>query len=181
MPVIDSYSHTNQDASYAMNAAGMQIGQSFTGDGSSLEKASFYLGKSGSPTGQVTAKLYAHSGTFGSGGVPTGAALATSNAIQHSAIGASLAWHEFTFPTPYSLGNGTKYFIAVETSQGSFDRITMGYDGSSPTHAGNSAIWNGSWSAQTTDVIFSVEGSASSASRPRFLGMNQAVRRGSFY
>jgi hypothetical protein len=58
------------------------VSQSFICDriGSKLKEAYFYIGRVGAPTGNLTAKLYAHSGTFGTTSLP-GTLLATSDLV----------------------------------------------------------------------------------------------------
>lgn len=160
--VADSYSESNQSANYAWNGATMRPGQSFNGNGKSLSQAKAYLYKGGSPGGSIVAKLYAHTGSYGAGGKPTGAALATSDPIAASSLGGSYGLVTFNFSTPYTLVNGTKYCIVLESagdlSVGGSDYIMVGYDNSAPTHGGNLVDWNGaSWVAYSTlDLCFYV-------------------------
>jgi len=124
-----------------------------------LVRAFFQLKKTGSPTGTVTAKLYAHSGTFGTSSVPTGGALATSTAVNLTTLTASYQTVEFTFPTPFELAASTNYTIAVEYSGGSGGNYidVRGLAGTG-THAGNRSQNTGTWAATAADDLnFSVQ------------------------
>ena len=164
LTTADSYSESNQnnypwvssDASF-LHA----IGQSFTAVGGTLDSAKFYLKKFGSPTGNTVAKLYAHSGTFGTNSVPTGAALATSDNFDVSALSGDFILVTFNFSgaNRISLTNGTKYVIAVEctTCGDATNLIAVGIDDTSPVHAGNYSQYLTEWVAQSgSDVIFYV-------------------------
>jgi len=168
-PIIgDSYAITNLNDATLLTAdhpsstnARSAGGQCITGlAGYKLTSGQFALWKIGSPAGTLVAVLYALTGTFGTNGRPTGAALATSNTVAMSSIG-GMAFYTFTFPQPYTLSNG-HYCIAIQVSSGdSFNGnncILIGYDNSSPTHAGNYFIYaNNAWTGyQSLDGCFSV-------------------------
>ena len=74
--VADSSSTSAGESTVYSDVPG--TGQSFTGNGGTLDSCVFELGKSGSPTGNAVAKIYNHTGTYGTSSKPTGAALATS-------------------------------------------------------------------------------------------------------
>lgn len=161
--ILDSYSESNWDSD--LNVADATIAgqaQSFHGASVVLYSAKFYLTKRGSPTGNIVAKLYAHSGTFGTSSIPTGSALATSDNIDVSTIPTSIALVEFLFTgaNQYVMSAGVDYVIAVEYSDGSngVNDVLVGRDVSSPTHAGNnSRLQSGTWNAfSTSDTIFYV-------------------------
>lgn len=158
---MDYYSEENQESGYAVNGGGTDnqaVGQSITGDGGNLTDIYYNLRLSGSPTGNATAKVYAHSGTFGTSSVPTGAALATSNTFDVSTLTGNYHNYKFTFASPATLTNGTKYVITFEYSGGStVNTVQVGRDTTSPSHGGNAAhSSNGtSWSASSgRDLIF---------------------------
>ena len=119
------------------------------------------MNKQGSPNGTVKAELYAHTGTFGTSGVPTGAVLATSTTvIDNTTLPTSAAWTQFEFDGTVTLTNATKYVIVVTTTNtlDSLNAAVISGDTSSPTHAGNSVLFNGTvWSASSIqDNIFQV-------------------------
>jgi hypothetical protein len=160
--VVDSYPETNFDTAYSLYAGSIiGRGQSFTGDGSDITRARFYLRKNGSPTGNAVAKLYAHAGTFGTNSQPTGAALAVSDNFDVSTLSASMELVEFAFSTPYTLANGTYYVITIEYSGGDASNFPeVGHDTSSATHGGNRSYTSdgSTWNANTGDVVFYVFG-----------------------
>ena len=155
---IDYYSEANFSAQQSMYLGYVEkIGQSITGNGFPLTSAKFYMNKTGSPTGDVTAELYAHSGTFGQTSVGTGSVLATSDSIDASVISTSYGLITFTFSTPYNLVNGEYYILAVCYSGGdALNLVRAGLDSSSPSHVGNYCYYSGGgWTASSVkDVIF---------------------------
>lgn len=158
--VIDSYFDTDTETN--MHSAGdTKSGQSFTGDGRILGEAAFYLRKQlGSPTGNATAVIYTHSGTYGVSSIGTGAALATSDPVDVSTLPASLTLTAFTFSgaNQITLTASTNYVVVVEYSGGdASNRIGIGNDGTNETHSGNRLKFNGSWVADSgADTNFSV-------------------------
>lgn len=162
--IIDSYSESNQSSGVPLySGSWTSFGQSFTGAGGALASAVFYFRKFGSPTGNIIVKVYSHSGTFGTNGVPN-ALLATSDNVDVSTLSPSptYALQTFTFSgaEQITLVAATKYFAVVEYTGGDGSNYPVpGYDGSSPTHAGNSAFYpdTGAWLADATiDAIFYV-------------------------
>lgn len=114
------------------------LGESFQGDGRPLGQVMLYLGKSGSPTGNVTARLYAHTGTYGSGtGLGTGSPLAESAAIAATSLPTSTNWITFTFDGSFTLTNGTPYVIGAWWTQAG------GNASNYPASAFASSIWAG--------------------------------------
>jgi hypothetical protein len=98
MAIIDSnYIYNNAVTLADVNKA---LSQSFVGNGANLKYATFFAHKSGNPTGNVYAKLYAHSGVYGTSSVPTGSPLATSDPIAANSLPTENYWTSFTFPSP---------------------------------------------------------------------------------
>ena len=139
--IIDSYSESNSNANVVIReGVQLSIGQSFTANNSVLSSCKFYLQKTGSPTGNATATIYAHSGTYGTDSIPTGSALATSENIDVSTFPISNQLIEFTFTgeNKITLTNETYYIVTVNYSGGdSSNCIYLGEDTSSPTSSGN--------------------------------------------
>ena len=134
-------------------------GQSFTAIGGTLDSAKFYLRKFGSPTGTAYARLYAHSGTYGSSSLPTGAPLATSAAFDVSTLTSSFSLATFQFDNSVTLTAGEYYCIVVEhTGTDPDNYLQNGYDSATPTHSGNAMYrWGaGSWIVDGSDDIFYV-------------------------
>jgi hypothetical protein len=169
--LIASYSETNYDSSVnlkdlhpsdsAENSAYQQCfeaTQTFI-----ITSAKFYLRKAGSPTGNAYAVLYAMTGTYGTSGKPTGAALATSNPFDVSTLTTSNVLIEFTF-SDADEQVADYYCIAFENPESGTinanDYTRVGRDGTSPNATGNVAYFtNGGWTAQSTsDACFYVYG-----------------------
>ena len=144
--IVDEYAQSNFNTSFGLDGAtsnGTAVGQAFTGNGSKLDKAKFYISKTNSPSGNVYAKLYALSGTYGETAIPIGSALATSIPIDASIIPLTKSWVEFSFSVDYTLVNGTKYFIVIEhLNTNATNHLSIGVDNSTSTHSGNYALFN---------------------------------------
>lgn len=156
---VDSYSESNSDGdqNFANGA-----GQSFaSGTGGTLDSCKFYLKKVGTPTGMARVNLYAHSGTFGTSSIPTGAPLATAQPLDVSTLSTSYALITFKFDGPerVTLSASTNYFLSLEYQRkDTSNTVAAGRDASSPTHGGNAATFDGaSWTASPTlDLCFYV-------------------------
>lgn len=155
---FDTYDATlNGDQfNYIAATQNTKMAQSFTGIDGLFSKVSVNLRATGSPTGNITASLFADDGgTFGTTGKPTGTALATSTAIAASTISATETQYTFTFASPYTMTAGTVYWIAIEYSSGSSsNKIGVVVDISSPTAPGRLAYYNGTtWAFTTFDSV----------------------------
>jgi hypothetical protein len=133
----------------------VRSGQSFTGNGEKLSRMAFDIHRLGTPPGTYTAVLYAHSGTFGTSSVGTGAALATSTTVLTPAtLSGYFGWVFFDFDGTFTLVNGTNYVMAiVATNAGDASNcVEMVVDFTSPpSRAGNRCDYNGTtWTAQAT-------------------------------
>ena len=170
MPIIDSYSESNKNATIILDNGDYDgVCQSFTNtSASTLDSCKLYLYKSGSPTGNCYAKIYAHSGTYGTSSVPTGDVLATSEALDVTTISNSvfeLKTFSFTGANRISLSATTYYVLTISFGGGPgyFDGIYVGIDSSSPTHDGNAGSLLGTtWSALSgNDACFYVYSASS--------------------
>lgn len=150
---VDSYSETNQDTTFTYgntSSSASMFGQTFTGNGDTLATVTVYIAKRSGVTGNAYAKIYAHTGTFGSNGTPTGSVLATSDAFDVSALTTSLSLAEFTFSgaEQIALNNETKYVVIIDCENLSNAlSIDVGIDSTSPSHSGNfvdddAGFWN---------------------------------------
>lgn len=165
--ISDSYPESNKNNVSAMGMSGTynENGQSFqaTIDGK-ITKAVFYLSKSSGTTNiNLVAKLYSHSGTFGTSSVG-GTLLATSDIVNSSTIPDdptfSLINFAFSGGEQYSMTYGTYYVITlVNPADGNTSHyIEFSINSPTPAHAGN-YCWNtgGGWSYQNSkDAIFYV-------------------------
>jgi len=162
--LIDSYSESNQTISaniYSSQPENAQIFQCGV-EGYRITKATFYLQKNGSPTGNCRAKLYAITGTVGSTAVPTGSALAVSGDVDVTTLSGSHSLIDFTFTgaNNYKLANGQAYAISFEYTGGDgSNSVYVGLDNTSPSHAGNRAYYFGGWTpTDAQDGCFYVYG-----------------------
>jgi len=132
-------------------------GQSFGGNGEIIQYVDFYLFRTGSTTGNAYAKIYAHSGTYGTSSIPTGTALATSDAFDTSTLPTSIALVRLTFSgaNKITLTNSVAYVLTLEYTNDGSTYLRIGQD-SSGGHAGNESYkQSGSWNAvSTSDLIF---------------------------
>ena len=156
--IADSYSET-----YLSDELDVTMwdptGQTFTaGAGGTLDSCQFLLRRVGAVTGDVYAKLWAHSGDFGVDGLPTGTALATSAAVEVSTISESWALVTFTFDNTLTLEAGTPYVITVEYPTGVDGTLYVGLDWDGTIlHAGTGIYTDGTgWNVGTADVPFYV-------------------------
>lgn len=139
--VIDSYDGS-KDHAESLVFLGDYVGQAFTMGGTPRDicGAKFYYSAThaGGVSIDIAAKIYACTGTPGTDGEPTGAALATSDSIQYTGDQAA-AWVEFTFSTPYTLLANTDYCIVLEcvAVDNYILNIDVSYDNTSPSHSGN--------------------------------------------
>lgn len=171
--IFDRYETWNNSVAFDMTLVAW--GQSFYGTGLPLAGASFLMSKKA--VGDGHGKLYAHTGTFGTNGVPTGAALATSDAFDTSVLDSSYTWQYLTFSTPYITTSGTPYFIVFDFA---LDDIAMRSDFGTPTHPGNCASFSaGSWNPQANmDVCFRVYGTGGGGGYGRDrMRLGQGLRR----
>ena len=112
------------------------------------------LKKVGSPTGNIVAKIYAHTGTFGSSGTPTGGALATSVNVDVSKLLTTYGTFEFGFDTQTLLAASTNYFVTFEYSGGDGSNyVDVQGLATTGTHAGNRAQNAGGWTADADDDL----------------------------
>ena len=167
MATIDSYSETNQSTNANLYVgATIRIGQSFTCSSSSvLQSCKFYLRRYGTSTGNVTTKIYAHSGTYGTSSVPTGAALATSDNVDITTIATgsyNLVTFTFSGANQISLTASTYYCVEILYNDASSDGANLlgvAFDASSPTHSGNYFIYTSSYASNNSnDTCFYVTG-----------------------
>lgn len=163
MPVVDSYSETNSNGALAIILTKTHIGQSFdSGVGNKLSRVKFSLKKNGTPVGNMVVEIYAHTGTYGSTGTPTGDVMATSDNVNASILTTTEAVITFTFSgaNQIALTASTNYVAAVTGIAGDItNSVQVGVDTTSPTHGGNGVNQSsGVWAAEATqDYPFYVE------------------------
>jgi hypothetical protein len=163
MAIFDSYSQINQDAGLNLHSATViRCGQSFTPSFSgNLASAQFYLLKSGAPTGNITVSVYYTSSILGATNVPIGNPFAVSSSVNATSLTTSYQWITFNFigTDRYFLVKGLNYVVVLNYNGGDVSNfITVGYDGSSPTHGGIQSRYTASWSTFAGDTCFIVNG-----------------------
>ena len=122
------------------------------------------LQRSATVRGVVRAAIYAHSGTYGTSSVPTGAPLAFSPwyAAESFSTSATDYWFPISGWTPTGSTNyvvGIEHDIPYSTTGGSAQVLNLIYeDGAEADHGGNlSALLAGSWGASAVqDMPFKV-------------------------
>jgi len=145
--LITSYSESNYDYDYAM------YGASFTGfapkivipTSADLGSIKFYLKKTGSPTGNITAKVYSSAAT------PT-TLLATSDTVDSTTLTGSYSLVEFFFTgaEQIALSSATTYFFSIEYSGGdASNTVDLGAE----NVAGDFAYKTAGWSALGTKLF----------------------------
>jgi len=155
--VIDSYTAGYDSDTAIVNSGGRS--QSFLCDGSyDAETLKFNIHRSFGATGNITGRIYAHSGSLGSSSVPTGDALVESTAIDITTTTyPDTSWITFTFATPYELSTDTNYCLVI-WYEGT-GTLYVHRDASSPTHAGNYAYSSAPWSYDAAkDLLFELIG-----------------------
>lgn len=163
--IVDSHSESNGTFNELLNATGRSVAQLFTGDGSVLDKSTFYISKQViiSLAGTLVCKIYDASGTVPTA-VPTGSPLATSETVDIDDVTTTLTLTDFTFSgaNKITLSNGVNYFVAIEitgTFGSGFDTVNVRGDDSTGDPSGNAASnFSGSWSAGFNDYCFYVYG-----------------------
>lgn len=167
--LVDNYSEGNSDGyTFVYSPTRIGVGQSFIGNGTTINSTKFHIYKTGSPSGNIVSRVYLHSGTFGTSSLPTGSPIATSEIVDASTLSTSAELVEFTFTgsNKILLGNGTYYVVTIEFLSGdSTNYICVSNDTSSPTHEGNFIWYDGGWSYSyplgVSDLVFYVYGDIS--------------------
>jgi hypothetical protein len=162
MAVIDSYSESNQSSGLTLGAAGYSAaGQSLTASARlMISDAQFYLKKTGSPTGNISARILTHTGTYGNTSIPDTLIVSSSTVVAASSLTTSYQLISFNFPSGYVLDNGGYYCAEVVYSGGDIsNNVSAGADVSSPSHSGNAFINSGGYAdANSFDLIFYLNG-----------------------
>ena len=143
--LADTYPSSNYANSGAISSTIPRNGQSFLGNGAKLTRVGFWMNKSGTPDGTVVAHLYAHSGTFGTSGLPSTLLASSTTLLQSVDLPTTAGWVYFDFDGTVTLTNGTPYCIAAATTCTVSNAVLMGIDNSTPTHAGGYVWFDTSW------------------------------------
>jgi hypothetical protein len=145
-----------------------RVGQSFTPTATeTLDHIDFLMYRQ-TTTGTLYARVYSHSGVYGTSSVP-GTLLATSDGVSYSSIPSGESWVTFNFSgaNRIQLESGTPYVVVVDYSYGrdaQFQYMYAKYDDTYLEHDGNLCIYTGSWTAYSDrDMIFRVNPDSSYA------------------
>lgn len=181
VPVEDSATETGTDYAFG-DATTTAHGQSFAtathGVSKAIQSAKFFLKKTGSPTGNIRAALYSHSGVYGTSSVPN-TLVATSKEFDASKL--LTTYEEIEFPFVYadaaSMTATTNYVIIIEEGTG-YSGTGANYvqvrGAAAGSHGGNKSANAGGWTAQAAaDLSFQVVSSPILYSLPgqRFRGI----------
>lgn len=156
--LVDGYSEENKNnEEYLYAGYKTKVAQSFTGKTGKLTHCKFYLYKYGNPTGNVNAKLYSHSGTYGISSIPD-TLFATSDNVDISTLPTwplELITFNFMGIEQYELVADAHYCTLLEYPG---DKgIAFGFQDMGPTHSGNMSWYSTSWKTYSNrDLIFYV-------------------------
>ena len=162
--LIDSYTTTTSLFRSLSSIDYHGAGQSFTNldYDYNISSCKFYLKRGAlAITGNAYAKLYAHSGTYGTSSMPTGSPLATSSAFDVSSLTTTAGWKEFIFSTTYKMLAGIYYEIVIEYTGGDANHYLMvNSDNTTKTHSGNACLENSSnvWNYYAFETPFYIYG-----------------------
>ena len=154
---LDNYSDDVNSFLLVGNGTYVHGGQSITPASSGqIASIELYLYKYGSPTGTVSAKIFATSG-----GLPTGSALATSADVNVADLETSATAVPFEFSSPVSVTASTQYAIVLDGSSVSGNAsnyVRLGTNNTLHAYAGGTALeYTTAWAtASNHDVLFAV-------------------------
>lgn len=141
----DSYAVTGSASRPIGDATYERQAQSFINGPTAqlLTRVKISLKKTGAPTGNLVAKLYVCTPTYGSGDdVPSGSAIATSVNLDVSKLTTSYLSKEIAFETQYLMAADTAYCISLEYTTGDVSNyVQVETDSTTPTHTGNLAYY----------------------------------------
>ncbi len=148
--LFDAYNGSGDGVDGLSAGYTVEHGQSLLGDEGYFTGASWRIYKGGSPTGNIVARIYTHTGTYGTSSVPTGTYLAESDPIDVSTLSGSPTVQRFTFTGNNRIRIHNQYYVITirYTGGGGANFVGTYIDTTLPTHAGNKSHWNGSsWTA----------------------------------
>lgn len=140
-----------------------------------LTRVHMNLKKVGSPTGSLTAYVYAHGGSFGASSVPAGAALATSSNVDVSKLTTIYKETEIGFNTQHLMSASTNYVVSVQFPLGDASNYVQVEGADGGLHPGNQSFADAdlAWTATASaDLKFDVYAS------PKLYGLSGEVFRG---
>jgi len=166
---IDTNTDLSSSIGIGQSSSQPRLAQSFTTvDAFSFNSAVVHLFKTGSPTDNVVADLYASSA-----GMPTGTSLGQATVVAASDIPATTTATTFTWPTPISLSAATQYCLVMSRSGTLGTTNVIGWRRQTVTsYAGGFGSQDnsgGTWAAVgTTDFQLRIAGWGSIATKTGF-------------
>lgn len=150
--IIDQNQTNVADSGWSIGGPNLRGGQTFTAPLSSdLQTVTFYIANNTTSAGSINVGLYAVDGS----GLPTGAALASSDPIAFGSI--VVGANQFTFSTPQALTQGTEYALVCDQT-GLSGSATIDVQGTDVL-AGGKYVEElfGTWQTSLSDAKFSIE------------------------
>lgn len=140
-PTVEWTTH-NADHPFATASTNRDIAQSFVATaGGALPQASVYLGKIGSPGGNITLRI-----TNDNGNKPASSDI-TNATIANASVGSSPSWIDVSFTSPPTLVNGNKYWIVLDYGSNSATNYWNWRKDTSGGYAGNTGKYTSNWSS----------------------------------
>lgn len=117
-------------------------------------KATVYLKATGSPTGNIIAQIFTHSGTYGTSSVPNTQTGSDSSPVDSSILTTDYQKITFTFPTPVPLTASTYYCLVItHANGGAGDYVNVRGLATTGAHGGNRSHDTAGWSAVALDDL----------------------------
>jgi hypothetical protein len=162
---IDTYAFSNNSLEIGISGANVaQTGFSFKNTLAypvRITNIQLTLRRQGTISGTYALELYNHTGTYGSGGLPTGSPIASQSYIVSSLPTTAAVRNHAVTNSPVILQPNTPYFLIINYPGGdSTNLLGVQVDASNPiSHPGNSAFFFGTWQDDPSyDYTFIIEG-----------------------
>src|SRR3989344_1290140 len=146
----------DSDHFFATVSTNRDIAQSFVANATdNLNKVSVYLGKVGSPSGNITLKI-----ANDNSGKPATSNIANAT-ITNSSVGTTASWVDVSFSSPPGLTNGNKYWIVLDFGSNSATNYwnwrkdaSDGYANNTGKYTSNCCSGNPTWTDTGGDLAF---------------------------
>lgn len=140
-PTVEWITH-NADHPFAVTSTNRDIAQSFTAtaDGT-LPQVSVYLGKIGSPGGDITLRI-----TNDNVNKPASSDIVNAT-IANGSVGSSPSWIDVSFSSPPALVNGNKYWIILDYGSNSTTNHWNWRKDTSGLYASNTGKYTSDWNS----------------------------------
>lgn len=137
---------TDSNFSFATISGNRDVAQSFTANATDrLNKVSVFLGKSGTPSSNLTLRIAADNA-----GKPDHTDI-TSAVIPASSIGSSVSWIDVAFSSPPNLTSGNKYWIVLDYGSNSSSNYWLWGKDSTDSYANNTGKYTSDWNSQNAN------------------------------